>query len=100
MSPIISVQDVSKVYNIGSRLSGQERYRTLRESLTDTAVATWRKLKRRSRSLTDVFGGSRVPAAHPAPPTSSGRWTTSPSRSVRAKFSGLSAGMAPGSRPC
>ena len=68
MNSIISVHGLSKVYRIGSRLSGHDRYRTLRESLTDVAVATWRKLERRPRSLADGFGGGRMSAAHPAPP--------------------------------
>lgn len=64
MNPIISVQGLSKVYSLGPHPSGHNRYRTIRESLTDGVVATWRELKRRSRFLAD----SRIPAtAGPSP---------------------------------
>src|SRR5512144_1067630 len=63
MNSIISVQNLSKVYSLGPHLSGHNRYRTMRESLTDGVVATWHKLKRLSRFL----AGSRIPAIAPPP---------------------------------
>jgi lipopolysaccharide transport system ATP-binding protein len=44
MKPAIRVEDLSKEYRIGARQKAA--YRTLRESLTDTAAVPWRQLKR------------------------------------------------------
>jgi lipopolysaccharide transport system ATP-binding protein len=42
----ISVKNISKVYRLGERM---ERYRTLRDTITDCVTAPWRALKRISR---------------------------------------------------
>lgn len=47
MDPILTVQGLSKAYTIGTRLSGHDRYRTLRESISESVSASWTGLRRR-----------------------------------------------------
>ncbi|WZP01120.1 ABC transporter ATP-binding protein (plasmid) [Isosphaeraceae bacterium EP7] len=47
MDPILTVQGLSKAYTIGTQLSGHDRYRTVRESISESVSATWTGLRRR-----------------------------------------------------
>jgi hypothetical protein len=47
MKPAIRIDNLSKLYRIGARQSGA--YRTLRETVSDAAVAPWRRFRSWSR---------------------------------------------------
>jgi lipopolysaccharide transport system ATP-binding protein len=47
MKPAVTIENLCKCYHLGSHLNGG--YRTLRESLTETAAAPWNRLRARLR---------------------------------------------------
>jgi homopolymeric O-antigen transport system ATP-binding protein len=51
MNPAIDIHNLSKRFPLGAH---QARYRTLRESLTDAALAPWRRLRSRGRRPSDL----------------------------------------------
>ena len=63
MSPIISAQGLSKLYSLSSGTAGRGGYRTLRESLTDSAASAWRRLLHHPRPGAD----GHEPVAGPVP---------------------------------
>jgi lipopolysaccharide transport system ATP-binding protein len=60
MRPAICVEDLAKLYRVGI-LRGE--YRTLREAITDAAVAPWRRLSRLSQGSPSSADGEALPTS-------------------------------------
>ncbi len=60
MKPVVSAENVAKLYHIGIK---QKAHRTLREAIMDSAAEPWRRLQRLSR-----WGTVRPERVHEAGP--------------------------------